>query len=34
VGTGTQHSWTVRVNKHGLADNFNAVVLCIDQFNP
>jgi hypothetical protein len=24
----------VRVNKHGLADNFNAVVLCIDQFNP
>jgi hypothetical protein len=34
VGTGTHHSWTVRVNKHGLADNFNVVVLCIDQFNP
>lgn len=34
VGSGTQHSWTVRVNKHGLVDDFNVVVLCIDQFNP
>jgi hypothetical protein len=34
VGSGTQHSWTVRVDKHGFVDNFNVVVLCIDQFNP
>ncbi len=34
VGSGTQHAWTVRVDKHGAADTFNVVVLCIDQFNP
>ncbi len=34
VGSGTQFSWTVRVDKQGAADNFNVVVLCIDQFNP
>jgi hypothetical protein len=34
VGSGTQFSWTVRVNKHGFVDDFNVVVLCIDQWNP
>ena len=34
VGSGTQFAWTVRVNKHGFADDFNVVVLCVDQWNP
>ena len=31
---GTNASWNVRVDKNGLTDNFNVVVLCIDQFTP
>ncbi len=34
IGSGTQFSWTVRVNKQGFTDTFNVVVLCVDQFNP
>jgi hypothetical protein len=28
---GTTNSWTARVNKHGLTDNFSVVILCADQ---
>jgi hypothetical protein len=28
---GTTNAWTARINKHGNADNFSVVVLCIDQ---
>jgi hypothetical protein len=28
---GSTNSWSARINKHGQADNFNVVVLCIDQ---
>ena len=34
VTPGTNFSWTVRVDKNGLDDNFNVVVLCLDQFTP
>ena len=28
---GTTNGWTARINKHGVADNFSVVILCIDQ---
>lgn len=34
VVNGTNYSWAVRVDKNGLSDTFNAVVLCVDQWNP
>lgn len=34
VVNGTNYSWAVRVDKNGLADEFNVVVLCVDQWNP
>ncbi len=34
VVNGTNYSWAVRVDKNGFADEFNVVVLCVDQWNP
>ena len=34
VVNGTNYSWAVRVDKNGFEDTFNAVVLCVDQWNP
>ncbi|MDQ4126740.1 MAG: hypothetical protein M3151_02085 [Actinomycetota bacterium] len=34
VVNGTNYSWAVRVDKNGLEDRFNVVVLCVDQWNP
>lgn len=34
VVNGTNYSWTVRIDKNGASDEFNVVVLCVDQWNP